>query len=307
MSRFFKSSALGAADDAGQYDQGNIASRQGPVPLLHYSQPQQWPNKDPATGPDPLDRPDPAVDQDDDLEADDDLPESKGSEVPEALKAGRRKANQLEYDIRILERQLQELPKINPDEYERLQDAERQKVELERELASRERQLEAAAQRKVRAAAKERDEAQAEVLNLRKKRLLERLFLDADGSAGGDNRGSFFEIFQKQVGYEFRLTTGSNGWDVLEPIDSKGNVLLGDHGNLDAARHVETLHRGVQVFLFNQRGGMGPATVMAEFDGNGQATNLHAMSASELYLARYARKPAGPRGYPLCDLEGSQD
>jgi hypothetical protein len=35
--------------------------------------------------------------------------------------------------------------------------------------------------------------------------------------------------------------------------------------------------------------------VIAEFDGNGQATNLQAMSASELYLASYARKPAGPR------------
>ena len=171
------------------------------------------------------------------------------------------------------------------------------KVELEREQASQERQLEAAAQRKVRAAAKERDEAHAEVLNLRKERLLERLFLDADGRAGGDNRGSFFEIFQKQVGSEFRLTTGSNGRDVLEPIDSKGNVLLGDHGNLDAASHVETLRaHPVSGFLFNQRGGLGPATVIAEFDGNGQATNLQSMSASELYLASYARKPAGPRG-----------
>jgi len=77
--------------------------------------------------------------------------------VPEALKADRRKTNQLEHDIRMLKRQLQEFSKINPDEYERLQDAERQKVMLERELPSRERQLEAAAQRKVRAAAKERD------------------------------------------------------------------------------------------------------------------------------------------------------
>ena len=36
--------------------------------------------------------------------------------------------------------------------------------------------------------------------------------------------------------------------------------------------------------------------MIAEFDGNGQATNLQAMSASELYLASYARKAAGPRG-----------
>jgi hypothetical protein len=194
MNRFSKSSALGAADPAGQGDQGR-------QPLQHYNQPQQWPNQDPGTDTDPLDGTEATGDQDDDLEADDDLPvdlpESKGSEVPEALKAERRKTNQLEHDIRVLKRQLQEFSKINPDEYERLQDAERQKVELERELASRERQLEAAAQRKVRAAAKERDEAQAEVLNLRKERLLERLFLDAEGRAGGDNRGSFFEIFQK--------------------------------------------------------------------------------------------------------------
>jgi hypothetical protein len=285
MNRFSKSSALGAADPAGQ-------------PLQRYNQQQQWPNQDQCTDADPLDGSDPAGDQDDDLEVDDDLPidppEPKGSEVPEALKAERRKTNQLEHDIRVLKRQLQEFSKINPDEYERLQDAERQKVELERELASRERQLEAAAQRKVRAATKERDEAQAEVLNLRKERLLERLFLDAEGRAGGDNRGSFFEIFQKQVGSEFRLTTGSNGRDVLEPIDSKGNVLLGDHGNLDAASHVETLRtHPVLGFLFNQRGGLGPATVMAEFDGNGQATNLQAMSASELYL------PATPANPPV--------
>ena len=201
MSSFFSSSALGAADPAGQDNQGHLANGQGRQPLQRYCQQQQWPNQDPGTDADPLDAHDPAGDQDDDLEADDDLPvdlpEAKGSEVPEALKAERRKTNQLEHDIRVLKRQLQEFSKINPDEYERLQDAERQKVELERELASRERQLEAAAQRKVRAAAKERDEAQAEVLNLRKERLLERLFLDAEGRAGGDNRGSFFEIFQK--------------------------------------------------------------------------------------------------------------
>jgi hypothetical protein len=66
----------------------------------------------------------------------------------------------------------------------------------------------------------------------------------------------------------------------------------GDHGNLDAASHVDTLRtHPVLGFLFNQRGGLGPAAVIAEVDGNGQA-----MSASELYLASYARKPASPRG-----------
>jgi hypothetical protein len=197
MNRFSKSSALGAAESAGQ-------------PLQHYNQPQQWPNQDPGPDADPLDGADPAGDQDDDLEADDDLPidppEPKGSEVPEALKAERRKTNQLEHDIRVLKRQL-------------------------------------------------------------------------------------------LVGSEFRFTTVSNGRDVLEPIDSKGNVLLSDHGNLDAASHVETLRtHPVLGFLFNQRGGLGPATVIAEFDGNGQATNLQSMSASELYLTSYDRKPAGPSG-----------
>ena len=86
MSRFSKSSALGAADPAGQ-------------PLQNYNQPQQRPNQDPGTDTDPLDGSDPAGDQDDDLEADDDLPvdlpESKGSEVSEAMKAKRRKSKKL--------------------------------------------------------------------------------------------------------------------------------------------------------------------------------------------------------------------
>ena len=36
--------------------------------------------------------------------------------------------------------------------------------------------------------------------------------------------------------------------------------------------------------------------MIAAFDGIGQATILQAMSASELYLASYLSKPAGPRG-----------
>ena len=72
---------------------------------------------------------------------------------------------------------------------------------------------------------------------------------------------------------------------------------LGDYGSLDDASHLETLRtHPVLGFLFTQSGSLGPTAVIAEFDGNGQATNLQAMSASELYLASYARKPAGPRG-----------
>jgi len=267
--------------------------------LVSHAQPQHWPNQEPPAQPD---EPEDDDLEDDDLDPDEPLDEpgeealASRPEPTDALKAERRKTNQLERELRTIKRQLAQFSKINPDEYERLQEAERQKEQLEREIASRELQLEAAAARKVKAAAKERDEALQDVQNLRKERLLERLFVDADGRAGGDNRGSFFEIFKHQVGGEFRLTKDSAGRDLLEPIDSKGNVLLGDHGNLDAADHIESLRtHPVLSFLFNQRGGLGPATVIAEFDGNGQPTNLQSMSASELYLASYAKKPAGAR------------
>ena len=100
-----------AADPAGQADQGR-------QPLQSYDQPQQWPNQDQGTDADPIDGNDPVGDHDDDLEADDDLPvdlpEAKGSEVPEALKAERRKTNQLEHDIRVLKSQLRSSPRSTP-------------------------------------------------------------------------------------------------------------------------------------------------------------------------------------------------
>ena len=46
---------------------------------------------------------------------------------------------------------------------------------------------------------------------------------------------------------------------------------------------------------FNQRGGLGPATVIAEFDGNGLPTNLQSMSASELYRAGFVTNGRSPR------------
>jgi hypothetical protein len=91
----------------------------------------------------------------------------------------------------------------------------------------------------VKAAAKKRDETLQDVQNLRKERLLKRLFVDADGRVGGDKRGSFIEIFKHQLGGELRLTKDGAGRGLLEPIDSKGKVLLGDQGNLDAANHIE--------------------------------------------------------------------
>ncbi|MCT0204206.1 hypothetical protein KQ302_03610 [Synechococcus sp. CS-602] len=234
----------------------------------------------------------------DDIAGDEPEPEPapRGAQISEALKAERRKTNNLERDLRTLKRQLSQFSKINPDEYERLQEAERQKEQLEREIATRERQLEASAARKVKLVAKERDEALKQVDELRKDRLLERLFIDAEGRTGGDNRGSFFEIFRSQVGAEFRLSKDANGRDILEPIDSKGSTILGDDGTLAASEHVESLRtHPVLSFLFSQRGGLGPNTVIAEFDGNGQTTNLQSMTTSELYLASYGPKPAGAR------------
>jgi len=107
--------------------------------------------------------------------------------------------------------------------------AERQKEQLEREISSRERQLEASAARKVKAGAKERDEAlKAGWMKLRRIALLERLFIDARGRTGGDNRGNFLRSFAPRL----RLSSGSAktpmGRDILEPIGQQGQHDLGD-------------------------------------------------------------------------------
>lgn len=279
-------------------------------PLVRFDQPQQWPNQPPAGEEDDAD----ALAGDSDLLGDDsdlgdeDLDDEELEDEPpissdppadpvgEALKAERRRTNQLERELRTVKRQLGQFSKINPEEYERLKEADRQKEQLEHQIAHRERQLQADADRKVRSVAKQRDKALEQINELRKERLLERLFIDAEGRPGGDNRGSFFDIFKQQVGGEFRLEQDANGRDELVPIDSKGNPLLGDDGQLSSRDHVETLRtHPVLGFLFSQRGGLGPTSTMAEFDGNGTLTNLQTMSSSELYLATYAKKPAGAR------------
>jgi hypothetical protein len=277
-----------------------------------FDQQQQWPNQGAALEADD----DGDGDDLDDDGADDDVIEDDGADEDStfeaaadtaaaadeedpraaALKAERRRTNQLERELRTIKRQLAQFSKINPEEYERLKEADRQKEQLEREIAHRERQLQADADRKVRTVAKQRDKALEQISELRKERLLERLFIDAEGRPGGDNRGSFFDIFKQQVGREFRLVQEANGRDRLEPIDSKGNVLLGDDGAISATEHVESLRtHPVLSFLFQQRGGLGPASTIAEFDGNGNISNLQDMSPSELYLATFAKKPAGAR------------
>jgi hypothetical protein len=133
----------------------------------------------------------------------------------EPLRAERRKSNQLEKEIRTLRQQLNRFSEINPEEYARLQEAERQKQILEQQMELRERQMEEASAQKVAAVAAERDEAKQQILQLRKDRLLERAFSQAEGRTGGDARGTFFDIFKGQLGTCFRLTTGGEGKDVL--------------------------------------------------------------------------------------------
>ena len=88
--------------------------------------------------------------------------------LTEALKSERRRSNQLEKDLRGLKQQLNRFSEINPEEYSRLQEAERQKQLLEQQIELRERQMEEASSKKVLAAITERDGAQALVLALRK-------------------------------------------------------------------------------------------------------------------------------------------
>jgi hypothetical protein len=128
-------------------------------------------------------------------------------------------------EIRTLRQQLNRLSEINPEEYSRLQEPERQKQVLEVRIELRERQREEASAQPVAAVASERDEARSQVLQLRKERLLERAFSQVVGRTGGDRGGTFFDIFKGQLGGCFRLGTDKDGKDVLAPLDSQGKPL----------------------------------------------------------------------------------
>ena len=219
------------------------------------------------------------------------------SGLGDALKAERRRSNNLEKELRGLRQQLTRFSEINPEEYARLQQAERQKQLLEQQVELRERQMEEASARKVAAVAAERDAAHERVQELRKERLLERAFSEAEGRTGGDGRGTFFQVFKGQLGESFRLTTSKDGIDVLEPLDSQGQPLLGDDGRpLSTADFLDQLRiHPVYGFLFQQRGAMGTGamgTGTAAMTGSangafGEVLNPQAMSASELYRAGF--------------------
>ena len=227
-----------------------------------------------------------------------------GAGLSEALKAERRRSNNLEKELRGLRQQLTRFSEINPEEYARLQEAERQKQHLEQQLELRERQMEEAAAKRVAAVSAERDAAHERVQELRKERLLERAFSEAEGRTGGDGRGTFFQVFRSMLWDCFRLGSSKDGSDALEPLDAQGQPLLGDDGRpMTTADYLDQLRiHPVYGFLFQQRGAMGtgampPGTAASGIgaSGFGEVINPQAMSASELYRAGFALNGRSPR------------
>jgi hypothetical protein len=227
-----------------------------------------------------------------------------GAGLSEALKAERRRSNNLEKELRGLRQQLTRFSEINPEEYARLQEAERQKQHLEQQLELRERQMEEAAAKRVAAVSAERDAAHERVQELRKERLLERAFSEAEGRTGGDGRGTFFQVFRSMLWDCFRLSTSKDGGDVLEPLDGQGQPLLGDDGRpMTTGDYLDQLRiHPVYGFLFQQRGaigtgamGTGSTAATLPAGGFGEVINPQAMSASELYRAGFVTPARSPR------------
>jgi hypothetical protein len=211
----------------------------------------------------------------------------------EPLRAERRRSNQLEKELRKARAQLSRFSEINPDEYARLQDAERKREEFERQVGDRERQLNEANIRRVRSVEKERDEARSQVQNLRKERLLERLFSEAEGRVGGDERGTFFDTFVTLCGGHFQLGD-VDGRERLLPVDGKGQPLTADGVALCDGDYMEELRRHpVFSFLFQQRSGLYAGTVAEAGHDHSAAPNMQTLSTAELYLE--AVKATTPR------------
>ena len=215
---------------------------------------------------------------------DNDAPPAAAPSSADPLRAERRRSNQLEKELRKARAQLSRFSEINPDEYARLQDAERKREEFERQVGERERQLNEANLRRVRSVEKERDEARSQVQNLRKERLMERLFSEAEGRVGGDERGTFFDTFVTLCGGHFQLAE-VDGRERLLPVDGKGQPLTADGVALSDGDYMEELRRHpVYSFLFQQRSGLYSAAVPESGHEHGGAVNLQTLSTAELYL-----------------------
>jgi hypothetical protein len=278
------------------------------APWQVYRQHQHQPNQGPActtTPPaaelDPLDEDDGEASSlvggsgDDSFEAalpldsssggsDNEDPPTAAPSTADPLRAERRRSNQLEKELRKARAQLSRFSEINPDEYARLQDAERKREEFERQVGERERQLNEANLRRVRSVEKERDEARSQVQNLRKERLMERLFSEAEGRVGGDERGTFFDTFVTLCGGHFQLGE-VEGRERLLPVDGKGQPLTADGVALSDGDYMEELRRHpVYSFLFQQRSGLYSAAVPETGHELGGAVNLQTLSTAELYL-----------------------
>jgi hypothetical protein len=292
-------------------DSSSANSGTAPAPLApaapwrSYSQHQQQPNQgsagsvQPAADPDLLDSDGAAdagldaADGDDTLDlslpqdsspSDNDDPPAAAASTADPLRAERRRSNQLEKELRKARAQLSRFSEINPDEYARLQDAERKREEFERQVGERERQLNEANLRRVRSVEKERDEARSQVQNLRKERLMERLFSEAEGRVGGDERGTFFDTFVTLCGGHFQLAE-VDGRERLLPVDGKGQPLTADGVALSDGDYMEELRRHpVYSFLFQQRSGLYSAAVPETGHEHGGAVNLQILSTAELYL-----------------------
>ncbi|MBD1193944.1 hypothetical protein [Vulcanococcus sp. Clear-D1] len=301
-SSFFSSDSYGANSGAAPAPLASSA------PWQTYRQQQQQPNQGPAgsLAPlaaelDPLDEGDDeagghdvgtgddsfdAVPPQDSSSAsgDNDDPPAAASSNADPLRAERRRSNQLEKELRKARAQLSRFSEINPDEYARLQDAERKREEFERQVGERERQLNEANLRRVRSVEKERDEARSQVQNLRKERLMERLFSEAEGRVGGDERGTFFDTFVTLCGGHFQLAD-VDGRERLLPVDGKGQPLTADGVALSDGDYMEELRRHpVYSFLFQQRSGLYSAAVPETSHEHGGAVNLQTLSTAELYL-----------------------
>ena len=169
--------------------------------------------------------------------------------------------------------------------------------------------MEEAAAKRVAAVSAERDAAHERVQELRKERLLERAFSEAEGRTGGDGRGTFFQVFRSMLWDCFRLGSSKDGSDVLEPLDGHGQPLLGDDGRpMTTADYLDQLRiHPVYGFLFQQRGAMGTGAIgtgalpagsaagSLGASGFGEVINPQAMSASELYRAGFALNGRSPR------------